>query len=326
MKTLVLSMISIAATVAAMTACTSEDIANEQTVKDLPTPVVFGSTISEITSKAVTENATSFGENDKIGVTMYVNTEQVAPSGTSLGSPKYSNVTYKSDASGNLKEDGSSSMFWERENYHYFYAYYPTTTDENYTHSSASGSDSEKLTVKVKADGTTTDLLLGSNTTGIKFEGLASATSITFKHMLSKIKFVFKKDASYTKVGTLTSISFKVDKESISYNLVEPGAGTPSSTTGITLTQTGLNYTIESNSSETTLPDWAPIVVPNSTVTDLSLNIDGATLSSSSINGLSLQPGYMTKIIITLKSSGAEFTSNIDAWANGGTNGDTDIQ
>lgn len=327
MKTLVLSMISIAATVAAMTACTSEsDPVNE--VTNQPTPVLFGSSISEITSKAVAENATAFGEGENIGVTMYTAETKAEPSGEALGTPKKSNITFTSDASGNFKEKNGSTMFWERGAFHYFYAYYPvtTTSNENYKYTAATGSTSEQITVKVQADGTTTDLLMAKNATGTEFKGIASDTKLSFSHMMSKIKFVFKKDASYTKAGVLTEINFKVDKESITYNLVNPNPGTASSATGVTLAKTGLTYTIEENSTGSNILDWAPIVVPGSTVTDLNLEIDGATLSAATISNLTLQAGYMTKIIITLKSSGTEFSSDINAWQDDTNSGNAEVQ
>lgn len=329
MKTLVLSMISIAATIAAMTACTSEsDPINERIENNQPTPVIFGSSISEITSKAIAENDNAFGANEEIGITMYTTATQAEPTGDALGTPNKANVTFVSDASGKFTEKSGTTMFWQREAYHYFYAYYPVTTktNENYKYTAATGSTPEQITVKVQADGTATDLLMGKNTNGTLFEGIVpSETKISFSHMLSKIKFVFIKDNSYTKDGNLTEISFKVNNESITYNLVNPSNGTPSATTGVTLTNTGLTYKIEENSANAAI-DWAPIVIPGSTVTDLNLKIDGATLSSSSINGLVLQAGFMTKIIITLKSSGTELTSDIVTWQDGGTNGTTEVQ
>lgn len=67
MKALVFNMLTIAATFAAMTACTSESDPVDE-VTNQPTPVLFGSSISEITSKAVAENATAFGAGEDIGV------------------------------------------------------------------------------------------------------------------------------------------------------------------------------------------------------------------------------------------------------------------
>lgn len=329
MKTLVLSMISIAATVAAMTACTGEsDPVDEVIENNQPTPIVFGSTISEITTKAVGETDTKFTVGDEVGITMYTSETQVVPTGAALGKPKNENVTFTSNASSQLTET-TPSMFWERSAYHYFYAYYPvaTTTGTDYKYTEATGSNSGQITVKVKEDGTTTDLIMGSNTTGSKFEGIApEETKLTFSHMMSKIKFVFKKDASYTKSGKLTNISFKVNNESITYNLVNPGLGTPSvATAGVTLSQ-DVTYTIEENTAGSAITEWAPIVVPGSTVSDLSLKIDGATLTSSTINDLELKAGFMTKIVITLKSSGPEFTSDINAWQDNDKSGNTEVQ
>lgn len=327
MKTLVLSMISIAATVAAMTACTSEsDPVNEVIENNQPTPIVFGSSISEITTKTVGEADTKFANGDKVAITMYTSTTKAEPIGTALGEPKSDNVTFTSDASSKLTET-TPTMFWERSAYHYFYAYYPvaTTTGTDYIYTEPTGSTSGQITVKVKEDGTTTDLIMGSNTDGSKFEGTAPVTKLTFSHMMSKIKFVFKKDASYTKLGELTNISFKVNNESITYNLVNPGSGTPSVAAGVTLSK-DVDYTIVANTNGDAITEWAPIVVPGSTVSDLSLKIDGATLTSLTIKDLELKAGYMTKIVITLKSSGPEFTSDINAWQDATNSGSTEVQ
>lgn len=327
MKALVFNMLTIAATFAAMTACTSESDPVDE-VTNQPTPVLFGSSISEITSKAVAENATAFGAGEDIGVTMYTVKTQAEPTGTALGSPNKSNITFTSDASGKFTEKGGSTMFWERGAYHYFYAYYPVTTasNENYKYTAATGSTSEQITVKVQADGTTTDLLMAQNTTGTEFNGIASETNLSFSHMMSKIKFVFKKDASYTKAGVLTEINVKVNNESITFNLVNPGSGTASSTTGVTLAKTGLTYTIGENATGSDILDWAPIVVPGSSVSNLTLKIDEETLSATTINNLTLKAGFVTKIIITLKSSGTEFTSDINAWQDDNNSGDAEVQ
>ncbi len=318
MKTLVLSMISIAATVAAMTACTSEsdpinDITNP---KDAKTPIEFASSIIGVQTKAMNSEATKFDANDEIAITMYKGNAE--PQNAELGTPAKSNVKFiVGDDQTKLSEKAAEkTMFWDRNNKHYFYAYYPiAASDANYTYTAASGSSAEKITVTVPADGKTTDLLMGKISSGLSFSGTAvENANIQFSHKLSKINFVFIKDKSYQGAANLTAISLNIANSSVSIDLVSQTAtlgGSP-----MDITKSSLNKVIDENATGTIFTDWSPIVTPGTTINTLKLTIDGKEIESQNLTA-TLKGGSITKITITLKGSGiTELTTGITDWAN----------
>ena len=313
MKTLVLSMISIAATVAAMTACTSEsDPVDEiDPIVNAKTPIEFSSSIIGVQTRAISaSDATKFDENTDIAITMYKG--EKAPTGTDLGKPSNSSVEFTVNAAQNLTEKAiNKTMFWERNTNHYFYAYYPVVAlDGNYTLTAATGSTAEQITVKVPADGNTTDLLMGSITSGLTFEGTAvSNANIQFAHKLSKIKFVFKKDASFQGTGVLSNIALTLNNSIATFDLVSQNptlSGDP-----INLNKSGINVNIGTNTEYT---DWLPIVLPGSTISSLTLTIDNKPIGATNL-AATLTAGSITTITITLKGSGiTDLTTGIENW------------
>lgn len=314
MKAFVTSMLSIAATIAAMTACTSESDPINGIDGNENTPIEFSSSILGIVTKAaVTETSTGFDNGEAIGITMYKGDAE--PTAALLGTPSNSNVSFTVGDNGKLAETATiKTMYWERGKNHYFYAYYPiVAADVNYTHTAATGSIAEQITVKAKGDGSTTDLLMGNITTGLEFSGSTVAEAkIAFTHKLSKIKFIFKKDNSFAGTGKLTNISITLDKDAITYDLVNQN-GTANGN-DITLVKDGISTSISENSLSTVFGDWSPIVIPGATISKLALTIDGTALTATNLTA-SLVEGQITTITITLKGAGiSELTSEITPW------------
>lgn len=316
MKTLVLSMISIAATVAAMTACTSEsDPINEINPQDGKTPIEFSSSIIGVQTKAMNSDATKFDADDEIGITMYKG--DVEPTDTKLGTPFKSNVSFVvgSDQSKLSEKATEKTMFWDRTTKHYFYAYYPTTPNANYTYTAASGNSAEKIMVTVPEDGNTTDLLMGKITTGLTFDGTAvNNANIQFSHKLSKINFIFKKDKSFQGTGKLSKITLNIENSSVTVDLVSQSATLGG--TAIDISKSISDETIDENSSNTTFTSWSPIVTPGTKVKSLKLTIDTKEIEANNFTA-TLKEGSITTITIKLKGSGiTELTTGITDWAN----------
>ena len=319
MKTLVLSMISIAATVAAMTACTSEsDPVDEITTtqQDVKTPIEFKSSIIGIQTKAISSNSNKFEANTDIAISMYKG--ENAPTGEALGTPNNSSVefTVGSDQQSLAEKAANKTMFWERNTKHYFYAYYPiVASDANYTYTAATTNTAEQIKITVPADGSTTDLLMGSLTSGLTFEGTAvNNANIQFSHKLSKIKFVFKKDASFQGSGTLSNIALTLNKSIATFDLV--GQTPVLSGEPIELNKSDINLPIQ---EETPYNAWQPIVLPTSTINSLTLTIDGKPIEAKSLTA-TLTAGSITTITITLKGSGiTDLTTGIDDWSESNT-------
>ena len=326
MKKLMISMLAMAA----MVSCTNE-IENPdqpQVNQNEPTPIEFGSSILGVQTKAAPgETAEAFDVGEIMGITMYLGE---VPTGASLGTPSKDNVSFTVGSDNTLSEKATENktMFWKRGSKHQFYAYYPRIADDtnaNYKRTAASGSNAEKITVTVPTTGETTDLLMGKLELTSEYEGTApSPANIGFKHMLSKIKFVFKKDASYTGEAKLTNISVSLDKGSKVFDMVAQ-TGDATSASPVTITKAS-TYTIIENADGDIYTDWSPIVIPEASITNLSLTIDGQTLSTTSFGSLSFKESKMTTLTITLTSSNIELTSSITAWADGGTNGNATVK
>ena len=316
MKTLLLSMISIAATFAAMTACTIEsDPINEINPQDGKTPIEFRSSIIGVQTKAISSDGTKFDANTNIALTMYKG--ENAPTGEALGNPAKESIefTVGADQLSLAEKATPKTMFWERNIKHYFYAYYPIVeSNTNYTLTPAVDKTSaEKITVKVPLDGNTTDLLMGKITTGLTYSGATvENANISFSHKLSKINFVFKKDPSFQGQGALTDIKVKIANSEVSFDLVSQLAtlgGSP-----MDITKTGVTQNIETNDAGEIYSDWSPIVTPGTTISELSLTIDGKQIKASNLN-TELAEGSITKITLTLKGSEiSDLTTGITEW------------
>lgn len=204
MKTLVLSMISIAATVAAMTACTSEsdpinDITNP---KDAKVEIKLGAGVAGIETKAITTNE---------GLTAFTNATvplfrmdgSSDPSWESVGAS--ANATINAD---NVKLDGDQLYYPTTENA-YFIGYFSELTPSNITKNiiSFTGVDGTK-------DIICTDQTDAGNKTTPK------NAKLTFKHMLSKVEIkVVGTAASVKAFGAITAIELSEMPESLDLTL-----------------------------------------------------------------------------------------------------------
>ncbi|WP_449038231.1 fimbrillin family protein [Parabacteroides goldsteinii] len=184
MKTLVLSMISIAATVAAMTACTSEsdpinDITNPKDAKveiKLNAGVVNVETKAQIVPKPIT--GTTFSEATQVPLLRL----------EGATSPTWSTATNPTNATitgSNVVLDDSQKFYpAESDTKVYFIGYYPST-----------GSYTSGIVSYTGIVGETDILCTPETCVGSKHEP-ASSPSLQFNHMLSQVEIKLKGDVA----------------------------------------------------------------------------------------------------------------------------------
>lgn len=318
MKTLVLSMISIAATIAAMTACTSEsDPVDEiDPIVNAKTPIEFSSSILGVQTRA-TVDGNNFANGNTIGVYGYT---KEAPSTQYTTNMFLTNETFTFDG----ESFKATEAYWERGEKHYFYAYHPlastTATPTGYQLTDATASTEPLVKVLCKPnDGISEDLLWAapaSNTEGFTFTGVsASNISLPFSHKLSQVKFIVKLQDNSVPSSTLTKLSFDVDKSEGSLNII---TGVLTETNGnVSFSKTFTNGTITSIGIDA----GTSMIFPGSTISNLKVTINGDELPVTLTTSPALVAGKITTITITVKPYDITMNSSIDPWSEGGTNG-----
>lgn len=183
MKTLVLSMISIAATVAAMTACTSEsdpiDEINPTGTEKVEIKLKAG-VIDVVTKAAPTgANGTEFGTGVPIQLYRWDATEKPATLEWASATPVAATAS------------GTEISFEKKQYYNnngdntYFLGYFPNTGTLN----------SEKGTISFTGVNGTVDILSAQLTDAGSKASTTAAANIKFKHMLSQVTIKLAGDA-----------------------------------------------------------------------------------------------------------------------------------
>lgn len=322
MKTLVLSMISIAATVAAMTACTSESDPIDEIKTDVKLPIEFQSSILGVETKSI-KGGNQFINDDKIALYGY---KKEVPTANYTENIFLTNKTYTYNNDGFTTTDA----YWERGATHYFYAYYPvattTASSTGYVLTEATENAAPSVKVVCKENvGIDDDLLWAEPTSnGIAFTG-ASISNVTlpFEHKLSRVSFLVKLEDNKVPTSSLSKITFDVDKNEGSLNIIT-GALTETSGT-IHLSKTlsaATNITTAGINGE----DFSPMILPGSTISNLKVTINGQELAVTLGTTPALASGKITTITITVKSSSISMDSNITEWTAGGTPGEGTVQ
>lgn len=317
MKTLVLSMISIAATVAAMTACTSEsDPVNEvDPIVNAKTPIEFKSSILDLETKAV-KTGDQFVAGDKIAIYGY---KIEAPIANYIENIFLTNKTF-------TYSDGftATDAYWERGARHYFYAYYPVAsadaTPAEYQLNEATATEYPSVKIVCKeGTGIEQDLLWAEPApNGIEFTGAASGKiTLPFVHKLARVAFVIKLENDKVPASKLTNVSFDVDKTDGELNII----------TG-ELEETNGPKTLSTTIAEASItPDginaggFSPMVFPGSTISKIKVTINSQELTVNIGTQPKLEAGKITTITITVKASGISMASSLTEWVAGGTEG-----
>ena len=192
MKTLVLSMISIAATVAAMTACTSESdpINDIQDPKDAKTEIKLSAGVINVETKAQINpdpiTGTSFTKTVKL-LRNDVPAKETARE-WNTADPKDTPIAGTAVTLDNVHK------FYTGDNYTYFIGYYPAGTYTN------------GVVTYTGLDGTSDIICTDETEVGSKATPAVNP-SLNFKHMLSQIQINIQGDkAAHTAFGSITKI------------------------------------------------------------------------------------------------------------------------
>lgn len=322
MKTLVLSMISIAATLAAMTACTSESDPIDEVKIEANVPIKFQSSILGVETKSI-KSGTQFINNDKIAIYGY---KKEAPATNYIENIFLENITF-------TYNDGftaTNNAYWERGATHFFYAYYPvagtTPSSTGYVLAEATASTPPLVNIKCEENtGIEEDLLWATPTdNGFTFTGAsASNVALPFKHKLSRVSFNIKLDNDKVPTSKLSKISFNVDKNAGSLNII---TGTLTETGSVVNLSKSVTTTTEITTSGIDGDNFSPMVLPSSTIKDLKVTINGQDLDVTFTQSPVLEAGKITTITITVKSSSIAVESSISDWSDGGTAGEGSVK
>jgi len=316
MKALVFNMLTIAATFAAMTACTSESDPVDEVQTKGKTPIEFSSSILGVQTKAIVSDD-QFQDGQKIGIYGYKTAE---PSSDYLTTNFINNKEFTYSGSTFTATDA----YWERDATHFFYAYYPvaSTTADPTGYQLTEATNSVAPSVKVvcqKDSGIDQDLLWAQPASnGFQFSGVSvNNVSLPFSHKLSQVKFLIKLENTNIPTSALTKISLNVDKSEGSLNII----------TG-ELTETGSSVALSKTISSTDITvagincdNYNPLVLPSSIISDLKVTINNQELPVTLTTAPALVAGKITTITITVKPTNVIMETSITQWGDGGTPG-----
>lgn len=333
MKALVFNMLTIAATFAAMTACTSEsDPVDEINPQDGKTPIEFRSSIMSVETKAARTDNT-FNEGETIGIICYVGTE--VPTSNYTGAI-LENATFTYNQTKTKFSSSDNKAFWDRgENKkHFFYAYSPLATTSpdpttSYVFTAGSTTDAPKVKVTCLANtGIEEDLIYAvPNPNGIEYTGASTGNvTLPFTHKLARIAFKIKKDAD-TPTSTLSNIEFKVNKKETTLNLI-----TGELTAGEDL-ESNNKITLSKNVATTTnistggidADGFSPMIVKESVISDLKITVNNKVFNVTINKQPTFDYGKITTLEIKLTATGLEFGYTMTDWETGGTDGNGEI-
>ena len=194
MKTLVLSMISIAATVAAMTACTSEsDEIDDLNPKDAKVEIKLNAGVVNVETKAQINPTPITGTTFVTPITakllrLDVAAEATVRDWTTAADPKDTNIT------GTAVTLDANHKYYDGDNYTYFVGYYPagTYSDGIVSYTGLTGEE---------------DIICTNETTVGSKASPATNPSLSFKHLLSQIEIQVKGDLAAQKAfGNITKV------------------------------------------------------------------------------------------------------------------------
>ena len=302
MKTLVLSMISIAATIAAMTACTSEsDPINEiPNPKDAKVEIKLNAGVLGVETKAAITTSSTF-------VATIAGWEgNAAPSATTQ--PTWNTTTEAfSGGETNAEVKLTTPQYYNPNGEKTFIiGYYPAGTlkEGKVTFINTKG-DVDVMMTSIKDAGTRTS---------------SSTTAITFSHKLSQLKMNIKKDNSLNENVTLTSITVKNAEIPTGFDIAT-GEITYATATDININNinnAAINSNLDSAGDAIMIRPISTKQITLDIVTDQgSFNDIPVTLNAEDTNG-----GTSYNIELTFKKKAVDVTATVTDWTPGTGTGD----
>lgn len=303
MKTLVLSMISIAATVAAMTACTSESDPINEVESEVNVPVNFGQSINLYT-KAITTG-------DKLlSTTIGIWGQEHS------GTPSWAATNFMDNLSLTVDAAGAITYTTESDKKYYsieagtkydFYAYSPIATGSNgLTVNDAGENTAPSIEVTLSSPQTdVTDIMYAKALDNTKS---TNSINLGFQHALAQVKFKIKKTTG-ANATTLTAI--KVNANSVGTMNITDGSFT-STGTPINFEISSLNTSI--GTSEAPI-DKSLLLFPETLGTNsVTFTIDGNDYSFTPT--ATLTAGKITTIAVEVSATDVTFNQSITDWSN----------
>lgn len=315
MKTLVLSMISIAATVAAMTACTSESDPIDEIVnpKDAKVEIKLNAGISSVSSKAAINSDTEGNPTNDIPNVFFYKQEVEGTTPDWTTAPLVSTINASIKQSGEINF-GENTQYYPVNGYHVHFIGY-------YTGQSTAATVGENNSIPITITGAE-DVLYGSTFDAGTRSSITENKSITFVHKLTQIKFTLQKDAKVTDGVTITSMKIikasgndlkNTFNMSLSDGKLSNWAGSISN--GVTLTGLPINALEESASS----PTAGVMLEPE--ITSVTVEVSSTSFPegklTATIEGVSsgkFSAGTAYTIALTVKGQSVSGNASIEQW------------
>lgn len=312
MKTLVLSMISIAATVAAMTACTSESDGIDDLTKDAPVEIKMSAGVLNIETRS---SGPISGLTGEINDVMFVKVETVKDAADNALSwstdPTKHNATIAAN-SGDITFTEKPYYSSDAEKYSYLIGYHPNTGG------TLSGSE-----VSYTIDGNM-DIMISTVTNGNKN---SKGTELTpkFSHKLTQLIIWVQGDkAAADAWGTITHIKVKDIEQKVILDLStkELKASTTDNTPNL-LEITHTDYpAIEAEAKEagycmilpkTTADAYTLEVTTNVTTKEVTVDIPASADGTTRAKNTTVA-GESYKINLTFKANEISAKASVDSW------------
>lgn len=318
MKTLVLSMISIAATVAAMTACTSESDGIDDLTKDAPVEIKMSAKVLNIETKSEGPIDGLKKAIDQVGFIRKDAT--VATESTAEETAKSIDwATETTDYTANIETTGAMTLSptpyypAAEDSYAYLIGYHPNTTKPS------------KGIVAYTIDGNT-DIMYAKTVYGYKktTDKLAPA----FNHLLSQlvIKVAGENNAALEAWGTISSISVKGVQKKQNLKLSDGSLtpdGTDNTATSLEIKAQGGTYPTLTTSTtdagycmippQTTVAKILLTVTTNKTSRDVEVSIPAETGGNNRPADTTVA-GEAYTITLTFKASEITAQATVASW------------
>lgn len=322
MKTLVLSMISIAATLAAMTACTSEGDPIDEGTKDTPVEIKMSAGVLNIVTKS---DGPINGLTSAITDVAFLSQENTEGQGESIVWTGITPTTHEASIAATTGTiDFTTKPYYSSDatKYTYLIGYHPKTGS---TFSSEDGSITFNITGK--QDIMYASVVNGNKETNKATEAAKRLLQPEFKHLLAQLKIEVKGDAAAAAAwGAISSISVKEAKTDLKLDAktgaLGEGATAPQNIKLIRDNDTPIDIPESATSAgySMVLPRTAQyslvIVTDKVSSREVAINIPADNATSPARAENETRAGEAYNITLTFRASEISATAKVDEWTD----------
>ena len=290
MKKTVLS-ISILALAMGMNSCSNDN----ETADTSSQYITVSTEIGTMKRVATAANGTqTFTEGDQISIYAWTGNAETVPA---AGNRVVDNAINTLTAG---KWVAVPQMLWKNTtDNHYFIGVYPKTE------TSVSDLTAGFYTLDVDNQ-EKSDLLVATNIRGLKSE--SNPVLLTFEHMMAKLKVSLQFRNQWGGTPTVTSVTLKDAATTATVNYLTQTVTASATTTGLVLPVTDANIS------------YSSIVIPQTGVKSIVINIDGRNYTYTNPNGILLESGKITSIgLIVGRDEITLGEVSINDWQEGAT-------